>query len=31
MKEKDIVDNWKKIIQNAYNLKIKTDVMSINT
>ena len=30
-KEKDIWDNWKKIIQNAYNLKIKTDVMSINT
>ena len=31
IKEKDVWENWKKIIQNAYNLKIKTDVMSINT
>lgn len=31
MKEKDVVDNWKKIIQNAYNLQIKTDAMNINT
>ena len=31
IKEKDVRDYWKKIIQNAYNLKIKTDVMSINT
>ena len=30
-KEKDIWENWKKIIQNAYNLKIKTDVMSLDT
>ena len=30
-KEKEIWENWKKIIQNAYNLKIKTDVMSLDT
>ena len=30
MKEEDIKENWKKIIQNAYSLKIKTDVMNIN-
>jgi hypothetical protein len=30
IKEKDVRDYWKKIIQNAYNLKIKTDVMNIN-
>ena len=30
IKEKDVRDYWKKIIQNAYSLKIKTDVMNIN-
>ena len=31
MKEQEVKDNWKKIIQKAYSLKIKTDVMSINS
>ena len=30
IKEKDVRDYWKKIIQNAYNLKFKTDIMNIN-
>jgi len=30
IKEKDVRDYWKKTIQYAYNLKIKTDVMNIN-
>ena len=30
VKEEDIKMTWKKIIQKAYNLDIKTDVMSIN-
>ena len=29
-KEKDVWDKWKKIIQNAYTLKIKSDIMSVN-
>ena len=31
IKEKDVREYWKKIIQNAYNLKIKTNIMSINS
>ena len=30
VKEEDIKNTWKKIIQKAYTLQIKTDVMSIN-
>ena len=30
IKEEDIKNTWKKIIQKAYTLQIKTDVMSIN-
>ena len=30
MKEDDIKNSWKKIIQNAYKITIKTDVMNIN-
>ena len=30
IKEKDVRDYWKKIIQNAYNLKFKTEIMNIN-
>ena len=29
--DKTVWEKWKKILQKAYNLKIKTDVMSINT
>ena len=30
IKENDVRDYWKKNIQNAYNLKFKTDIMNIN-
>jgi hypothetical protein len=30
VKEEEIKNTWKKIIQKAYSLKIKTDIMSIN-
>ena len=29
--DKKVWENWKNIIQNAYNLKIKTNIMSINS
>ena len=30
IKEEDIKNAWKKIIQKAYTLQIKTNIMSIN-